>query len=180
MTDTTKDVTKNVEQKAEESDDEEAPGLVKGTPENDDAHDDGRAETRMEKKSRKAMAKMGLKPFPGCTRVVMKRNKTTSFTINSPDVFVSKNTYVIFGEAKMDTMGSKEQELLKAFEAAKVGMEKAPVVAEEDEEEVDAEGVAEKDIEVVMNQVSASRAKVIKALKANNNDVVQTIMDLNE
>ena len=49
---------------------------------------------------------------------------------------------------------------------------------DEDEAEVSAEGVEEKDIELVLNQTTASRAKVIKALKNNNNDIVNAILEL--
>ncbi len=49
---------------------------------------------------------------------------------------------------------------------------------EEDEEEVDAEGVEDKDIELVMNQANVSRGKAIKALKENDNDIVNSIMAL--
>eukprot|EP01059_Diplonema_ambulator_P026581 TRINITY_DN43928_c0_g1_i1.p2 TRINITY_DN43928_c0_g1~~TRINITY_DN43928_c0_g1_i1.p2 ORF type:complete len:184 (+),score=99.17 TRINITY_DN43928_c0_g1_i1:75-626(+) len=182
MTDVTKNDEPTKEEVKEESDDEEVPALEAAEPGAEEPNLAGRTTTRSEKKSRKAMAKMGLKPFPGVTRVTMKRSKTISFVITNPDVFVSKNTYVIFGEAKIDEPIGKEQELLKAFQAAKQSMEKpadAPVEAEDEEEEVDEEGVSQKDIDIVLSQVSVSRAKAVKALKANNNDIVNTIMALN-
>lgn len=49
---------------------------------------------------------------------------------------------------------------------------------EEDEEEVDETGMEEKDIELVVSQANVSRAKAVKALKNNNNDIVNAIMDL--
>lgn len=52
-------------------------------------------------------------------------------------------------------------------------------IQEEDtDEEVDATGVEEKDIELVMSQANVSRAKAIKALKKTENDIVNAIMDL--
>jgi len=52
-------------------------------------------------------------------------------------------------------------------------------IQEEDtDEEVDASGVEEKDIELVMSQANVSRAKAIKALKKTENDIVNAIMDL--
>jgi len=49
---------------------------------------------------------------------------------------------------------------------------------EEDEEEVDAEGLEDKDIELVMTQANVSRNKAVKALKENDNDIVNSIMAL--
>jgi nascent polypeptide-associated complex subunit alpha len=51
-------------------------------------------------------------------------------------------------------------------------------IAEEDEEEVDETGVDEKDIDLVMSQANVTRAKAIRALKNNNNDIVNAIMEL--
>ena len=48
----------------------------------------------------------------------------------------------------------------------------------EDEGEVDETGVEANDIELVMSQASVSRAKAVKALKSNDNDVVNAIMEL--
>ena len=54
----------------------------------------------------------------------------------------------------------------------------ATIPEEEDDEEVDATGVEEKDIELVMSQANVSRARAIKALKKTENDIVNAIMDL--
>ena len=53
-------------------------------------------------------------------------------------------------------------------------------IAEEEEEgeEVDASGVEEKDVELVMSQANVSKAKAVKALKNNDNDIVNAIMEL--
>lgn len=47
---------------------------------------------------------------------------------------------------------------------------------ESDEEEADSTGVEEKEIELVMQQAGVSRNKAIKALKKNDNDIVNAIM----
>lgn len=64
--------------------------------------------------------------------------------------------------------------------AAAEGAEKN--AAEEDkegeEEEVDAGDLSKEDIELVMQQANASRAKAIKALKDHNGDIVNAIMSL--
>nr|CAD1844628.1 unnamed protein product [Ananas comosus var. bracteatus] len=68
-------------------------------------------QSRSEKKSRKAMIKLGMKPISGVSRVTIKRAKNIVFAISKPDVFKSPNseTYVIFGEAKMEDFSSQLQ-----------------------------------------------------------------------
>merc|ERR1711988_449033 len=44
-------------------------------------------QSRSEKKSRKAMAKLGMKPVPGIIRVTVKKSKNILFVIKEPDVF---------------------------------------------------------------------------------------------
>ncbi|KAJ1565768.1 hypothetical protein HK405_011648 [Cladochytrium tenue] len=59
--------------------------------------------------------------------------------------------------------------------------EAIPELAEEEEADgaaVDADGVEEKDIDLVMKQANVSRAKAVKALKDSDNDVVNAIMNL--
>jgi len=54
----------------------------------------------------------------------------------------------------------------------------AAIAEESEEEDIDETGVEEKDIELVISQATVSRAKAIKALKNNNNDIVNAIMEL--
>jgi nascent polypeptide-associated complex subunit alpha len=49
---------------------------------------------------------------------------------------------------------------------------------DDDEEEVDDTDLEAKDIELVMQQASVSRKKAVKALKENDNDIVNSIMAL--
>jgi nascent polypeptide-associated complex subunit alpha len=49
---------------------------------------------------------------------------------------------------------------------------------EEEDEEVDEDGLETKDIELVMQQASVSRSKAVKALRDNENDIVNSIMSL--
>jgi nascent polypeptide-associated complex subunit alpha len=49
---------------------------------------------------------------------------------------------------------------------------------EEDEDDQDEEGLESKDIDLVMNQAGVSRNKAIKALRENDNDIVNSIMAL--
>ncbi|KAJ4356336.1 GAL4 enhancer protein [Didymosphaeria variabile] len=160
--------------------------------------------SRNEKKARKAIGKLGLKHIEGITRVTLRRPKGILFVINQPDVYKSpsSNTYIIFGEAKIEDLNSTAQanaaQQLAAQEAASHdhsghdheghdhGKGKAPEDAKEDEEEddddddeeVDDSGLEAKDIELVMQQASVSRKKAVKALKENDNDIVNSIMAL--
>lgn len=51
-------------------------------------------------------------------------------------------------------------------------------VESDDDEEVDDTGLEEKDIELVKNQAGVGRNRAIKALRNNNNDIVNAIMEL--
>jgi len=104
----------------------------------------------------------------------------------------------IFGEAKIEDLNSQAQasaaQQLAASEAAGdhaghnheeeiLGKGKAPEEdkkeeEEDDGEEVDEAGLESKDIELVMAQASVSRKKAVKALRENDNDIVNSIMAL--
>ncbi|KAK7092471.1 hypothetical protein V1264_008209 [Littorina saxatilis] len=144
-------------------------------------------QSRSEKKARKAMSKLGLKPVVGVTRVTIRKSKNILFVINRPDVFKSpaSDTYIVFGEAKIEDLNQQAQ-----MAAAEKFREKAPAgpsdmpstvaqpIQEESEEEEDETGVEQKDIELVMSQANVSKSKAIRALKNNNNDIVNAIMEL--
>ncbi|GIK06379.1 nascent polypeptide-associated complex subunit alpha [Aspergillus thermomutatus] len=157
--------------------------------------------SRNEKKARKAIGKLGLKHVPGITRVTLRRPKNILFVINQPDVYrsPSSNTWIIFGEAKIEDLNSQAQasaaQQLAAAEAAAGehaghdhdhdhGKGKAPETEakkeeeEDDGEEVDETGLEAKDIELVMAQANVSRKKAVKALRENDNDIVNSIMAL--
>ncbi|KNA10167.1 hypothetical protein SOVF_146910 [Spinacia oleracea] len=149
---------------------------------------DGLRQSRSEKKSRKAMLKLGLKPVTGVTRVTIKRAKNILFFISKPDVFKSPNseTYVIFGEAKIEDLSSQLQtQAAQQFRLpdmssmmAKSEASVATAAAQEEEEEVDETGVEPRDIDLVMTQAGVSRGKAVNALKAHDGDIVGAIMEL--
>ncbi|KAH7634402.1 hypothetical protein B0T09DRAFT_353067 [Sordaria sp. MPI-SDFR-AT-0083] len=143
--------------------------------------------SRNEKKARQAIAKLHLQPVPGITRVTLRRPKNILFVINNPEVYKSpnSNTYIVFGEAKIEDLNASAQ-AAAAQQLASQSAEhdhaghsheheeegKAKEEEEEDDgEEVDAEGIEDKDIELVMTQANVSRKKAIKALKENDNDI---------
>ncbi|XAR52111.1 hypothetical protein NMG60_11020015 [Bertholletia excelsa] len=170
---------------AEDSDDEgdEKEDGAQGTNESS-------KQSRSEKKSRKAMLKLGMKPVTGVSRVTIKRTKNILFFISKPDVFKSPNseTYVIFGEAKIEDLSSQLQtQAAQQFRMPDMGsvMAKPDVSAvpagaqaEEEEEEIDETGVEPRDIDLVMTQAGVSRGKAVKALKAHDGDIVSAIMEL--
>jgi len=102
-------------------------------------------------------------------------------------------TRSVFGEAKIEDLNASAQ-AAAAQQLASQGAEDhsghnhgegghshdhdAKKEEDDDDEEVDAEGIEDKDIELVMTQASVSRKKAIKALKENDNDIVNSIMAL--
>lgn len=78
-------------------------------------------------------------------------------------------------QAEHDHAGHDHGESSKAVEGGEAKKEEEE---EDDGEEVDAEGIEDKDIELVMTQANVSRKKAIKALKENDNDIVNSIMAL--
>ncbi|XP_028325878.1 uncharacterized protein nacad [Gouania willdenowi] len=147
-------------------------------------------QSRSEKKARKAMSKLGLKPVHGVTRITIRKSKSILFVISRPDVFKSpaSDIYIVFGEAKIEDLSQQAHKA--AAEKFKVPAASSPLApplppnltireeSEEEEEEVDEGGLEQRDIELVMAQANVSRAKAIRALKHNKNDIVNAIMEL--
>jgi nascent polypeptide-associated complex subunit alpha len=136
------------------------------------------------KRYAKAMAKLGLKPEPNITKVVIKKTAALTFSINNPETyrFPNSNTFVLFGDAQVDDMGSEAQRAAgKAFASAAdapIADVKPAEAAEGEDEEVDLSGVDEKEVEMVMTQANCSKAKAAKALRNNKGDIVNAIMEL--
>uniref|UniRef100_A0A665TC23 NAC-A/B domain-containing protein n=2 Tax=Echeneis naucrates TaxID=173247 RepID=A0A665TC23_ECHNA len=147
-------------------------------------------QSRSEKKARKAMSKLGLKPVHGVTRITIRKSKSILFVISRPDVFKSpaSDIYIVFGEAKIEDLSQQAHKA--AAEKFKVPVTSSPLAppvppsltikeeSEEEEEEVDEGGLEQRDIDLVMAQANVSRAKAIRALKHNKNDIVNAIMEL--
>lgn len=149
---------------------------------------------RNENKARKAIGKLGLKRVPGITRVTMRRPKNILFVISNPEVYKSpnSNSYIVFGEAKFEDLNAQAQAAaaqLAAQDQLQPGESttkptdqqrtaEAAKAEDDEEEEVDATGVEDKDIELVMIQAGVSRKKAVKAIKDNDNDLVNAIMEL--
>eukprot|EP00245_Coleochaete_scutata_P017745 TRINITY_DN8861_c0_g1_i1.p1 TRINITY_DN8861_c0_g1~~TRINITY_DN8861_c0_g1_i1.p1 ORF type:complete len:211 (-),score=82.75 TRINITY_DN8861_c0_g1_i1:583-1215(-) len=174
----------------DDDDDDDVPDLEEAAAEGEDGISGvGRnKQSRSEKKSRKAMQKLGMKPVPGVTRVTIKKSKNILFVISKPDVFKSpaSDTYIIFGEAKIEDLSSQMQaQAAEQFKAPDLGqvesrssIEPSASADADDDEDVDETGVEPKDIELVMTQAGVSRAKAVAALKSCDGDIVSAIMEL--
>jgi nascent polypeptide-associated complex subunit alpha len=126
-----------------------------------------------------------LKQVEGVERVTMKKSKNILFVVPSADVYKSpsNDTYIIFGEAKVEDLQQKAAALAaqQASAARAEAAKKAPAQPASmpvDDEVVDESGCDPKDIELVVSQAGCTRAAAVKALKNNNNDIVNAIMEL--
>ncbi|CAI0397634.1 unnamed protein product [Linum tenue] len=139
-------------------------------------------QSRSEKQSRKAMLKLGMEPITGVCRVTFKTTKNILFFISKPDVFKSpsSDTYVIFGEAKIENLSYQLQRLSypAAVATAVDGDDDEEDDEDEDAEEVDEIGIDPRDIDLIMTQVGVPRAMACKALKTHRGDIVSAIMEL--
>merc|ERR1712134_69757 len=161
---------------------------VSATPKVEAAQPEAETEgkqSRAERKTKKAMMKLGLAPVEGINRVVLRKDKTLLFVVPNPEVFRKGDTWVVLGEARVEDPNQRAREMAAAKVAENIQPKPKtePVqatITEEEEEETDvpADGVEEKDIELVMQQAACTRAKAISALKSNSNDIVNAIMEL--
>jgi nascent polypeptide-associated complex subunit alpha len=166
-----------------------------------EAHEARKKQSRSEKKARKSLLKLGLKPIPEVVRVTIKQPKGLLFVFSKPDVFKSptSETYVVFGEPKVEDLGS--QAVAKAAEQFKANPELAAVAKGGDDDELpdlvedttskaegkeeagaeeDLDGVDPADVNLVIAQTQASRAKAIKALKNHKGDLLAAILEVTE
>jgi nascent polypeptide-associated complex subunit alpha len=131
-----------------------------------------------------------MKAIPGVVRVTMKKSKNIMFVVARPDVFKSPNSdsYIIFGEAKVEDLAAK-QAALNAEQATKRATQNVPQNMEKkaapetsapaaDEGNVDETGIDPKDIALVIDQAHCTRSQAVQALRNNNNDLVNAIMEL--
>lgn len=152
--------------------------------------------SKNEEKARKLILKLGLKQVKGISRVTFKRRGGIIVAIDNPDVYRSAaGLYVVFGEAKVDDLNQRYAQAAEAGEAAPAegAADKLPelitadmqaaslqekVEEVEDEGEVDESGIDSADIDVIIEQTGASRAKAVKAFREHKGDMVNAIMAL--
>ena len=184
-----------VEQLPEDDSDDEVPELVEGNNQVAEEEEE-KGSSRGEKKARKAIIKLGMKPVPGVERVTLKKSRNMMFVISKPDVYKNpgSDSYIIFGEAKVEDLRARDAELQKQQQATQGGRQGGgdtnsrlapnqsasamPSLSAVGEEDVDESGVDPKDIELVVSQAGCSRGQAVKALKNNDNDIVNAIMEL--
>lgn len=171
-----------------------------------DAGSEVTVHSRNEKKARKLIEKLKLKKVEGITRVVIRQQRAI-FAIEKPDVYKNPatGTYVVFGEAKVDTQAvnlAQQLSRLSTGDAGAAAGAEAPAAsgapdlaaglesaaaetakpAEEEEQiddkDVDTTGLDESEIELIMQQANTTKAKAAAALRRNKNDVVNAIMEL--
>ncbi|RKO98768.1 hypothetical protein CXG81DRAFT_2975, partial [Caulochytrium protostelioides] len=140
---------------------------------------------RGEKKIRAAMAKIGLKPSSGYTRVSVVLANRTMISISQPEVYKSGDTYALVGEVKVENMNAPMNPGMADDILGHGGKPAMPTVKSADKnasgEPIDPaseEGLNPDDIEMAMAQSQASRADVVKALRAADGDLVNAIMAL--
>merc|ERR1712131_75741 len=160
---------------------------VSATPKVEAAQPEAETEgkqSRAERKTKKAMMKLGLAPVEGINRVVLRKDKTLLFVVPNPEVFRKGDTWVVLGEARVVDPNQRAREMAAAKVAENIQPKtktepvQATITEEDEETDVPADGVEEKDIELVMQQAACTRAKAISALKSNSNDIVNAIMEL--
>merc|ERR1712227_438506 len=116
--------------------------------------------------------------------VVLRKDKTLLFVVPNPEVFRKGDTWVVLGEARVEDPNQRAREMAAAKVAENIQPKtktepvQATITEEDEETDVPADGVEEKDIELVMQQAACTRAKAISALKSNSNDIVNAIMEL--
>merc|ERR1712164_123858 len=178
--------------KVSQEDSDEDESTDEDMPEMEDGEGEGSGkgkQSRSEKKSRKAMAKLGMKPVAGIIRVTVKKSKNILFVIKEPDVFKTSSdnpkapaTYVVFGKAEIEDLSAQATSAaVEQFKAPGAGLDVGgdePKAVIDDADDEDAGDLDENDIELVVKQAGVSKAKAIKALKQNDNDVVNAIMAL--
>merc|ERR1712193_60467 len=160
---------------------------VSATPKVEAAQPEAETEgkqSRAERKTKKAMQKLGLAQVEGINRVVLRKDKSLLFVVPNPEVFRRGDTWVVLGEARVEDPNQRAREMAAAKVAeniqpkTKTDPVQATITEEDEETDVPADGVEEKDIELVMQQAACTRAKAISALKSNSNDIVNAIMEL--
>ncbi len=146
---------------------------------------------KSEKKVRKALGKLGMTKVENVNRVTIRQKDNYILIVKDPEVYSSdqtENTMIIFGEVTFDDpdkkLAKEEMEKMRAEgdmvkpEASEEKKETVEIVDEN--EEVSEEGLNPDEIETVMSESKCSRKKAARALKANNNDVINAILSLTE
>ena len=135
---------------------------------------------------------MKMKNLTNIARVTIRNQRNILFVISNPRVYKGVGgTYTIFGKLTVEDLsaqaqanaaqqfrGSTERLPLSSPFAAEELPTKVEVEEEEETEGGDETGIEDADITLVMQQANVSRAKAVGALRRNQNDIVNAIMEL--
>jgi nascent polypeptide-associated complex subunit alpha len=175
----------------EVEDDDEAPDLL-ANAEGDRLDAANVPGGKGSKRYAKAMAKLGLKQELGVFKVLLKKSGQVVAALQKTEVyrFPNTSTFVIFGEPATDDAvampGAAGADAARAASAV-TGGSAAPAAAAAsaaggaaaaDDGDEDIGDLDPKQVKLVCDQANCSRSRAIKALKANNGDIVNTIMEL--
>jgi len=142
---------------------------------------------RNERKNKKMMRKLGMKRVLGITRATFKTTTQGIFYIENPDVYrqrVGHQSIVIFGQTYRqdsdDDASTVASHKLKSVEKAVEEFDISNIAAVEEysEGEMCEDGLKQDDIEVVISQALCTRNEAVVALRENNGDLVNAIMEL--
>ena len=110
-------------------DEDDVPELVENTGAAVVEDDEEKGANRGEEMP-KAIAKLNLNYVKGVERVTMKKSRNVLFVIAKPDVYKapSSDTYVIFGEAKIEDLAAKQAEQMRQQQAIQLRLRPLPAL----------------------------------------------------
>ena len=128
---------------------------------------------------------------PDIMRATFKRDEKTYFYVDQPTVYKSdsQDIYVVFGTVRVDngeTSNFLQQAAAQKFqapeeaEAAPAAEAPATEAPAEEAEAVDETGLNPDDITFVIEQTRCTRAQAVKALRDNDNDMINAVMSLSK
>ncbi|EFC48372.1 nascent polypeptide-associated complex alpha subunit [Naegleria gruberi] len=137
-------------------------------------------QSKAEKKNKKAILKAGLKEYPGVKQVSIRSAQRLNLTIDDPEVFISDNgngtaVFVVFGKFNMED--ATQQRGQQAVADLLKPKDEVPVEATESDETPEElpENIAEKDVQMVIEQTGLSRNAAIKKIKEHGGDIIEAI-----
>lgn len=142
--------------------------------------------TKNEKKARKAILAYDVEEIPDIMRATFKRDEKTYLFVDRPTIYKSKtqNIYIVFGVIRIDNGENNaflQQAASEKFQAPEEEEAEKPAEeqpAEAEEEVVDETGINPDDVNFVIEQTKCTYAQAVKALRENDNDMINAVMSL--
>jgi len=108
------------------------------------------------------------------------------FAITNPEVYRIGEHYIVFGEAKMEDPAAqaaafanqRQQHSIPSSGSSKNAGSSQGAQQSPEDANVDASGLDEKDVKIVMEQGNVGRAKAVETLRQTKGDIVSAIMEL--